>query len=109
MNPVKASECVSKASDLLPVLRDFLERIDELESMGTDLRREIERFLESSLGEAEIAEMLSRSREEAQRRKETWDHAQMIERGNRNMERARQQAIADGTAIREDREAAIGD
>ena len=109
MEPVKASEVMPGFSNLLPSLRGFLEQVAELESKGADLRGEIEHLLESLSEEAEITGMLSRSREEAQRRKETWDHDRMIERGHRNMEQARQQAIADGTAIQEDREAAIGD
>jgi hypothetical protein len=96
-------------SNLLPTLRGFLMQITELESKGADLRGEIEHLLESLSGEGEITGMLSRSKEEARRRKETWDRDRMIERGNHNMEQARQQAISDGTAIREDREAAIGD
>ena len=109
MEPLKTSEYMPEFSSLLPALKDFLEEVAELETRAADLRGKIEYLLDNFSGEAEITEMLSRSREEAQRRKETWDRARMIERGNRNMEQARQQAIADGTAIQEDREAAIGD
>ena len=109
MEPVRASEYMPGFSNLLPTLRGFLVQVAELGSKGADLRGKIEHLLESLSGEGEITGMLSRSREEARRRKETWDRDRMIERGHRNMEQARQQAMADGTAIQEDREAAIED
>ena len=109
MEPVRASEVMPGFSTLLPTLRGYLMQLTELESKGADLRGEIEHLLGSLSGETEITGMLSRSKEEARQRKETWDRDRMIERGNRNMEQARQQAMADGTAIQEDRKAAIGD